>query len=381
MVDSKLERLKDNTLKNPTKSSDIDLDAVQNIVAKMKKKTEAQGIGAGAVSEAHLKELRDLISEGKLNDLDVNAESKLTTYSDSKIEKSLAKFYAPFKTIVNAIVMFIAKNPLGKKISFYLVSANIKRTIVQHLVFSVLMALLSTIFLSVLLSLILAYYNPLLLVILPFFFFGVLGILIFVIAYLVPMQKARMRGIYIDVELPYALRHIATELQAGIGLYKVLQSVAKNDYGVLSEELSRTILEIENGTDTKTALRHGALRSQSKNYNIALFHIVRTLNTGGNLAETINGVADTVSFDLMESAKVFGEKMNFFGVIFIFIAIILPVFAAILGAIANAPIGQDGSLFLPGIMTPTTLSLIYLIGLPIIFIFLIFYIKMIEPKM
>ncbi len=381
MVDQKLERLKEDTSKNPTKSNDIDLDAVQNIVAKMKKKTASQGVSGNVVSESHLKELRDLISGGKLNELDVNAESKLTNYSDNPIEKSVAKFYSPFKKIVNSIVTLIAKNPIGKKISFYLVSANIKKTIVQHLVFSVLMSLLASLFLSLLLTVILAYYNPILLVIIPFFFFGILGLLIFITAYVVPMQKAKMRGVYIDVELPYALRHIATELQAGIGLYKVLQSVAKNDYGVLSEELSRTILEIENGTDTKTALRHGALRSQSKNYNIALFHIVRTLNTGGNLAETINGVADTVSFDLMESAKVFGEKMNFFGIIFIFIAIILPVFAAILGAIANAPLGQDGALFLPGIMTPTTLTLIYMVALPIIFIFLVFYIKMIEPKM
>ena len=379
--DPKLVRLKEDTTKNTSKSKDIDLDAVQNIVTKMKKKTDAQGVSGGAVSESHLKELRDLISGGKLNNLDVNSEAKLSSYSDSSMEKGVVKFYKPFKSIVNSIVMFIAKNPIGKKISFYLSSANIKKTLVQHLVFSVLVSLLASIFFSILLILILAYYNPILLVIIPFFFFGLLAILIFVMAYVSPMQKAKMRGVYIDVELPYALRHIATELQAGIGLYKVLQSVAKNDYGVLSEELSRTILEIENGTDTKTALRHAALRSQSKNYNIALFHIVRTLNTGGNLAETINGVADTVSFDLMESAKVFGEKMNFFGIIFIFIAIVLPVFAAILGAIANAPLGQDGSLFLPGIMTPTTLSLIYVVALPVIFIFLIFYIKMIEPKM
>jgi hypothetical protein len=78
---------------------------------------------------------------------------------------------------------------------------------------------------------------------------------------------------------------------------------------------------------------------------------------------------------------VFGEKMNFFGVIFIFMAIVLPVFAAILGAIANAPLGQGGELFLPGIMTPTTLSLIFLVAMPIIFIVLVYYIKMIEPKL
>ncbi len=380
MDDKKLIRLKEDTIKSPTKKSNVDLDVVQNIVNKMKKKSAAQGT-AGNVSEVHLKELREIISEGKLSNLDADTESKLVSGNDSSLEKSLVKFYKPFKAFINYIVMLIAKNSIGKKISFYLTSANIKKTLVQHLVFSVLFSMLISGFISLLLVLLFTYYNPLLLIIIPFVFIGLLAILILMFAYLLPMQKAKIRGVLIDVELPYALRHIATELQAGIGLFKVLQSVAKNDYGVLSEEMNRTILEIENGTDTKTALRHATLRSQSKNYNIALFHIVRTLNTGGNLAETINGVADSVSFDLMESAKVFGEKMNFFGIIFIFMAIVMPVFASILGAIANSPLGQDGSLFLPGVMTPTILSLIYLVALPIIFIFLILYIKMIEPKM
>jgi len=380
MEDKKLIRLKEDTVKSTTKKNDVDLDVVQNIVNKMKKKSDAQGT-AGSISEGHLKELRDIISEGKMSNLDVNSESKLLSNSDSPLEKGVVKFYSPFKSLINSVVVFIAKNSIGKKISFYLTSANIKKTLVQHLVFSILFSILFSGFISLLLLLLFTFYNPIWLISIPFIFVGSFALLTFILAYLVPMQKAKTRGVYIDVELPFALRHIATELQAGIGLYKVLQSVAKNDYGVLSEEMNRTILEIENGTDTKTALRHAALRSQSKNYNIALFHIVRTLNTGGNLAETINGVADTVSFDLMESAKVFGEKMNFFGIIFIFMAIVMPVFAAILGAIANSPLGQDGALFLPGVMTPTTLSLIYLVALPIIFIFLIFYIKMIEPKM
>jgi hypothetical protein len=72
--------------------------------------------------------------------------------------------------------------------------------------------------------------------------------------------------------------------------------------------------------------------------------------------------------------------MNFFGIIFIFVAIVLPVFLAILSAIANAPIGQGGALFLPGVLTPQLLAIIYLVVMPAIFIFIAYYIKMIEPK-
>jgi flagellar protein FlaJ len=374
---SKLKRNIDNKSKN---SADIDLDVVQNIVSKMKKKSSLEGTNA-SLSEGNLKELRDIISEGRLSKLDLDAESKILGHTSTDLEKSTIKFYKPFKKIIDKIVLIILKNKIAKKISFYLTSANYKRTLVQHLIFSTIFALLSAIFLSFLILIIFTLLKPIFLVVVPFVFILAFMGLLFVFSYVLPMQKAKSRGVLIDIELPFALRHISTELQAGIGLYKVLQSVAKNDYGVLSEEMARSILEIENGTDTKTALRHAALRSQSRNYSIALSHIVRTLNTGGNLANTINSVADAVSFDLLESAKVFGEKMNFFGVIFIFMAIVLPVFAAILGAIANAPLGQGGELFLPGVMTPTTLSLIFLVAMPIIFIVLIYYIKMIEPKL
>lgn len=381
MDSKKLEILKNDlaSSKDQNKELDVDLDAVQNIVKKMKQKDK--NITADSLSEGHLKELREVISQGRLSQLDVDAESKLSANTEGTLEKSAAKYYRPFKGLIDSIVLYILKNPIGKKISFYLTSANYKRTLIQHLVISTIFALMLSAFFSILLLFVFIVVKPIWAVSVVFIWVILFILFIFIFAYLIPMQKAKTRGVYIDIELPFALRHIATELQAGIGLYKVLQSVAANDYGVLSEEMNRTILEIENGTDTKTALRHAALRSQSKNYNIALFHIVRTLNTGGNLANTISSVADTVSFDLLESAKTFGEKMNFFGIIFIFMAIVLPVFAAILGAIANAPLGQDGALFLPGVMTPTTLTLIYCVALPIIFIFLVYYIKMIEPKM
>ena len=378
-IDKQLELLKKEMSKSKDSNRNIDLDAVESIVNKLKQKDRAQGI-TGPVSESNLKELRDIIAEGKLAKLNIDTEAKLMEGSESDLEKKMVKLYKPFQGFVNTIVKFMLKQNIGKKISYFLYSANIKRTLVQHLVLSIIFSMLLTAVITGIMFVLLTVIDPLFLILIPFiaglvFFFSLLAF-----SYLGPMQKAKQRGVQIDTELPYALRHLATELQAGIGLYKTLQSIAKNDYGLLSDELSRTIIEIENGTDTKTALRHTALRSQSKNFNVALFHIIRTLNTGGNLAQSIDSVAEIVSFDLMESAKQFGEKMNFFGIIFIFIAIVLPVFLAVLSAIANAPIGQNGDLFLPGVLGPQLLAIIYLVVLPIILGFISFYIKIIEPK-
>ena len=109
MVDSKtLKTLK----KNDSKSKDeldIDLDAVQNIVSKMKKKSSLDGTGS-AMSEGHLKELRDIISEGKLSKLDIDAETKILGHSSSDLEKSTVKLYKPLKGLIDKIVLIILKN-------------------------------------------------------------------------------------------------------------------------------------------------------------------------------------------------------------------------------------------------------------------------------
>lgn len=378
--DKRLKILKKELDKDNSDGTKVDLDAVQNIVSKVKDRTRTKVV-SGSVSETHMKELRDIISEGKLAKLNVDTEAKLLSNSTSDLDKSAVKIYKVVPGFINFIVKSIIKKSIGRKIAFYLYSADIKKTLVQHLVLSVVYASLVTLFIGILTFAILFIIKPILVFVLwPLILIFVFLLSVVGFAYLGPMQKAKTRGVMIDTELPYVLRHISTELQAGIGLYKTLQSVAKNDYGVLSQEMARTIMEIENGTDTKTALRNMALRSQSKSFNIAIFHIVRTLNTGGNLSQSIDSVADSVTFDLLEASKQFGEKMNFFGIIFIFIAIVLPVFLAILSAIANAPIGQGGELFLPGILTPTLLTIVYLVIMPAIFIFIAYYIKLIEPK-
>ena len=54
-------------------------------------------------------------------------------------------------------------------------------------------------------------------------------------------------------ELPYALRQMATELRAGIGLHESMKSVALSGYGPLSEEFARTLEEIRYGETTENA--------------------------------------------------------------------------------------------------------------------------------
>ena len=172
---------------------------------------------------------------------------------------------------------------------------------------------------------------------------------------------------------------MATELRAGIGLYRTLQTIAAADYGDLSEEFARTITEIEEGTDTQVALKHFALRTQSRALRNALIHVIRALKSGGNLSDVMNAIAEDVAFELRVKIQEFAEKMHFFGVIYIYMAIVVPVFVGILGLIKAANIGaQAGFDRIP--LTPEVLAIFYVLFMPMILIYLMFFISLTQPK-
>ncbi|MEK6957454.1 MAG: type II secretion system F family protein [archaeon] len=349
----------------------VDMDKVEKIVDRMKKKYREQGIEFEEVG-GKLGELRGIIAEGEQAKINVQTVEDLQEFQSPAI-KSLGKLYLMLRLPLDPVSRLIKKLPLANDVRYYLYSANMKYSLQQWLALSLAAATLAGIFsFAIIAALSFVYKVNLLYSIL---ISGAVGMFALVALMLVPKSNAQRRGDAMSVELPFALRHMATELKSGIGLYKTLQTIATSDYGVLSEEFARTINEVEEGTDTKDALRHFALRTQSKALRNALLHIIRAMKTGGNLSDIMNTIAEDVSFDMRIAVREFSEKMNFFGVIYIFAAIVVPVFIGIIGSITNAPISV-GSVAL----SPIAIAAIYLVAMPLVLGFLVFYLKITQPK-
>jgi len=359
----------------------IDMGKVDNIVNKMKKKYKKQGVEFEAVG-GELKELRGIIAEGKTKELEVRKVEGLKKVK-SPIIKSVGKIYLKLRGILGPFSKLASKLPAMKSLSFFLYSANMRYSASQYLalavtgaaiVFFAVFALTSAMMFFVEMEL------PFKIAIVPLISL-IASIIALIVIMLIPKQKAKNRGNAISIELPFALRHMATELRAGIGLYRTIQAIATAGYGALSEEFARTITEIEEGTDTKDALNHLALRTQSKALRSALMHIMRALKTGGNLSDIMNEIAEDVSFDMRLRTRDFAAKMNFFGVIFIFTAIVMPVVIAVLGGIRNSPLqggGVDFKSLLP--LTPEIIAAIYLVVMPLMLGLFIVYIMLAQPK-
>ncbi|MBN1941521.1 MAG: type II secretion system F family protein [Candidatus Diapherotrites archaeon] len=360
--------------------SGVDADKVDQIVEKMRKKYQMQGIEFQTV-EGKLGELRGMIAEGKTQQLEVRKVEELQDYSTGTV-KSIGKLYIKLRKILAPLSRIVTKMPAATTLSYFLFSANMRYSVKQYIAITVTVSFIAAIVVFFLSGVLLALSN------LPFFWKFLLPIVLggwfffitIILMLIIPKQISKARGNAISIELPFALRHMSTELRSGIGLYRTLQAVAVSDYGVLSEEFAKTITEIEEGVETKDALTRMALRTQSRALRNALMHMVRALKTGGNISDIMNSIASDVSFELRMKTRDFAQRMNFFGVIYIFAAIWLPVMIAILGGIRNSAL-QGGMFSLDTLpLTPGVIALFYLAILPLVLVFLISYIMATQPK-
>jgi len=365
--------------------SSVNRDEVEQILETMKKKYRKEGMQFEEVSGG-LKELRGIIAEDTYAKEDIESKDDLDAFN-SDLAQQLGTFYLKLKNVLKPLQEMLKKIPLTEEIGYYLYSANLPYSANQYLALTsaaglvgALAGLIAGLFIGALLAA--TTQNIALSVIIPPITAIVLGLGTLAVMLIMPKQTAISRGNACSIELPFALRHMATELKAGIGLYRTIQAITAANYGVLSEEFARTITEIEEGTDTSIALKHLALRTQSKPLRSAINHMLRAMRVGGNLSTIMNEIAEDVSEDLKNKITAFSQQMNFFAVVFIFMCIVLPVAIMILGAIRNSPIGSSaGELFKAVPLDPTTMILFYIVVMPIIFIFMNVIVYMAQPKM
>lgn len=366
-----------------------DEKSVEDIVGRLKTKYKKEGIQFNE-SEGKLGELRDIISGSKEKQIEIQSIDALQTGKNPFV-RFLGRLYASMHGPFERLGSFLETLPQAKTLNYYLYSANMpysaKQWVALVAVVSVLVLIFSFSFGQLFFlfvrwfgesqGLILTPLAVTLSYIIPFFGSFFLMLVTVIVGFLIPKSNAVKRGDQCSTELPFALRHMATELRAGIGLYRTIQTIAKADYGVLAEEFSRTIGEIEEGTDTREALRHFAARTQSRPLANALRHVIRALKTGGNLSEIMSSIASDVSFDLQIKVREYSEKLNFFGVIFIFAGIVMPVFVGIIGSIANGGLPISSSIPLP----PSFVLVFYLLIMPVVLGMIAYYLYITQPRL
>jgi len=153
----------------------------------------------------------------------------------------------------------------------------------------------------------------------PVFFIGL------VIAKSNPRSKVKGRSDSFGRELPFALRHMATQLTSGSGLLETMRSVSESGYGVLSVEFKRAILEVERGATIEESFERMNLRIESEGLKKVSRQIISTIRTGGNLAQTLKVMAGEISMEMRMKLKDFIQILNTFTLMYMFVVVVAPV--------------------------------------------------------
>ena len=202
--------------------------------------------------------------------------------------------------------------------------------------------------------------------------FGIIILLMTMFIVYMPKIKMGGRSTAASRELPFALRQMATELRAGLGLHDSMRSVAMSGYGPLSEEFARALEEIKYGETTEKALVDMSERINSEGLTRAIYQITRTLTSGGDLAKTLSVIADDTAYEMRMKLKDYAQKLNSFTMIYMFVAILGPVIFMIMIIAAATVMGP--------VVPPILLLIMYLFLFPAVVAFMAFMIKRLEPK-
>jgi flagellar protein FlaJ len=187
-----------------------------------------------------------------------------------------------------------------------------------------------------------------------------------------PGRRARARTTEVNRTLPFALRHMATQLASGIGLPETMVSVSKAKYGALSEEFERTINDMNAGMSMEEALSALDARVNSEPLRRAIRQIQRTLRTGGDISKTLSSLADEAAFEMRMRLRDYVQSLNMMTLIYMFLSAVIPSMLMIMFMISSR---QGGGL------PPSTAVVFYWVLLPFLLAYFILMIKRFEPRL
>jgi flagellar protein FlaJ len=204
-----------------------------------------------------------------------------------------------------------------------------------------------------------------------------IGLLGFIGGFMYMRQYPRMlwkkRVTEVERALPYALRHMASLLAAGVGIEEAMLSVAKSDYGVLSEEFELILRDMRTGASFEEALEKFEEKMASDNVSRVVKQILRAVKFGGNLSDILYKMAEDFSFEYRMKLVEYVQKVNGVSFVYMFMTIVMPTMLVV-GILAGSIMARQL------IFSVQTLAVILLFAFPALSLIIINMIKKAEPR-
>jgi tight adherence protein B len=128
------------------------------------------------------------------------------------------------------------------------------------------------------------------------------AVILFPKIYVARIKKKRFRTF--EHQLPDALLMIAGSLRAGAGLNVALESMVSETRPPISQEFELLLREQRVGVDLDTALQNMEKRMPLQDFIMVIAGMRISREVGGNLADTLEGIADTLRKKLTMEGKI-----------------------------------------------------------------------------
>ena len=123
----------------------------------------------------------------------------------------------------------------------------------------------------------------------------VVGIILAVVPVVMVRSRISKRKRALTEQLPNVLTLLVSALRAGYGLTQALEMVVDQVEAPASEEFSRVIRSVALGIPVQQALEEMTDRVQTDDIDLVVTAITVQYEMGGNLAETLENIGDTVT--------------------------------------------------------------------------------------
>ena len=147
-----------------------------------------------------------------------------------------------------------------------------------------------------------------------------------------PAYYIKKRERNIDLFLPYAVNFISSMSVAGVSPAEIFESIsAINVYGEIQKEAKKIAKEITlMGVDSITAIKHAIEISPSKKLRAFLQGIIGTIQSGSNLHEYLENVAEKYMQEDLVERKNDLDVLGIIAEVFVIAVIAFPIFLVII---------------------------------------------------
>ncbi|NYZ79135.1 type II secretion system F family protein [Candidatus Micrarchaeota archaeon] len=129
-----------------------------------------------------------------------------------------------------------------------------------------------------------------------------------------------------DVELNLldSLRHLLSELRSGIPLHDAIESIARENYGVVSELFRQSLVRIKEGDEISDAFMEISIRTPSVTFQRFVATLSYAMGSGVNIVNVLENFIREIEISRRNSISIYTNESVKYSIFLIFITGIIP---------------------------------------------------------